>query len=84
MRIVYTIHARKKFSDLVLFGIKVTRSQITNAVNKPKYQSRDNGNKIAVCDFDNVHNLRVVYKVEKGATIIITFYIYRKGRYAEY
>ena len=84
MKIVYTIHANKKFSDLLMFGIKVTRSQIRNAVNKPKYDSRDNGNKIAVRDFDNKHNLRVVYKVEKDAIIIITFYVYRKGRYGEF
>lgn len=84
MKIVYTIHARKKFSDLLLFGTKVTKSQISNAVNKPKYESRDNGNQIAVCDFDDKHNLRVVYKKKKGDIIIITFYVYRKGRYAEY
>lgn len=84
MKIVYTNHAKKKFSDLLMFGIKVTKSQISNAVDKSKYESKDNGNKIVVCDFDDKHNLRVVYKVEKGAIIIITFYVYRKGRYAEY
>jgi len=84
MRIVYTIHATKKFSDLLMFGIKVTKPQIANAVCRPKYESVDNGNKIGVCDFDEKHNLRVVYKEEKGVIIVITFYIYRKGRYAEY
>lgn len=66
------------------FGIKVTKPQISKAVNNPKYDSKDNGNKIAVYDFDNEHNLRVVYKREKSDIIIITFYVYRKGRYAEY
>lgn len=84
MKIIYTKHAIKKFSDLLIFGIKVTKSQISNAINNPKYDSKDNGNKIAGCDFDNKHNLRVIYKIEKHAIIVITFYIYRKGRYGEY
>ena len=84
MKVVYTKHAIKKFSDLLMFGIKVTKSQITKTVGKPKYQSKDNGNEITVSDFDDKHNLRVVHKIEKGVIIIITFYVYRKGRYAEY
>lgn len=84
MKVIYTKHAIKKFADLLEFDIKVTRSQIKRAVEKPKYQSDDNGNKIAAVDFDDEHNLRVVYKEEKGDIIIITFYVYRKGRYAEY
>lgn len=84
MNIAYTKHAIKKFSDLLMFGIKVTKSQIANAVTKPKYESNDNGNKIAVCNFDEKHNLRVIHRTEKGVIIIVTFYVYRKGRYAEY
>jgi len=84
MRIIYTIHAIKKFLDLLMFGVKVSKSQIKSAVNKPRYESKDNGNKIAVCDFDDKHNLRVVFKVEMNVIMIITFYVYRKGRYEEY
>lgn len=84
MKIVYTIHAIKKFADLLVFDIKVTRSQIRKALEKPKYQTSDNGNKIVSIDFDKEHNLRVVHKREKGDIIIITFYVYRKGRYGEY
>ena len=79
MKIVYTKHAEEKFSDLLMFGIKVTKSQIINTLEKPKYQSKDNGNEIAAGDFGDKHNLRVVHRIEKGAIIIITFYIYRKG-----
>ena len=84
MKVVYTKHAIKKFSDLMLFGIKVTKSQITKTIDKPKYQSKDNGNEIAVSNFDDKHNLRVVHKKEKDAIIVITFYVYRKGRYGEF
>ena len=84
MGISYTKHAQKKFVDLAVFGIKITKSRIRAVVDKPKYQLVDNGNKIAVGAFDNKHNLRVIFKKEKGDIIIITFYIYRKGRYGEY
>lgn len=53
-------------------------------IQKPKYVSRDNGNSIAASGFDEEHNLRVVHKTENRDIIIITFYIYRKGRYGEY
>ena len=50
----------------------------------PKYNLADNGNKISAAEFNEKHNMRVVYKEEKGDIIIITFYVYKKGRYGEY
>lgn len=84
MRVVYTKHATVKFRDLTNLGITVRKSQIANTIQKPKYVSRDNGNTISASEFDEEHNLRVVHKTENRDIIIITFYIYRKGRYAEY
>jgi len=84
MKIVYTKHAREKFSDLMIFGIKVTKRQIRNALEQSRYQSTDNGNRISAGDFDETHNLRIVYRVEKDAIMVITFYIHRKGRYGEH
>lgn len=83
MQILYTKHVLKKFSDLRLFGIFITKARILNTVKKPKYRSSDNGNSIVSANFDKSHNLRVVYYQEKDDIIVVTFYIYQKGRYGE-
>jgi len=83
VKIKYTRHAEKKFADLRIFGIFVTKSKISDTIKKPKYRSLDNGNSIIAAGFDKRHNLRVVYKQQRGDIIVITFYIYRKGRYGE-
>lgn len=84
MKISYTNHALKKFSDFRVFGIIVTKTQISRVIKAPKYKSQNNGNQISSSSFNEKHNLRVVRKEEKGAIIVITFYICRKGRYGEY
>ena len=84
MKIVYTKHAQEKFADLRMFGIIVTKSKIESALKKPKYKSAENDVEIKASEFDNNHNLRVIYKIVRSAIIIITFYVYRKGRYEEY
>lgn len=84
MNIKYTKHAKEKFADLRIFGVRVTKTQIERVLENPKYRSQDNGNLIAAADFDEWHNLRIVHKREKSDIIVITFYIYRKGRYGEY
>ena len=83
MKIKYTKHAQKKFSDLRIFGIFVTKLKISKTIKKPKYRSLDNGNLIAAAGFDKRHNLRVVYRKQRDDIIVITFYIYRRGRYGE-
>jgi len=84
VKVVFTKHALKKFSDFKVFEIIVTKSQVRKIVINPKYNLPDNGNKISAAAFNEKQNLRVVYKEEKGVIIVITFYIYRKGRYGEY
>ena len=65
------------------FGIFVTRSKISETIKNPKYHSLDNSNSIVSAGFDKKHNLRVVITQRKDDIIVITFYIYRKGRYGE-
>jgi len=84
VKIVFTRHALKKFSDFKVFGITLSQSQVKNVVMNPKYNLPDNGNKISAAEFNEKHNMRVVYKEEKGDIMIITFYVYKKGRYGEY
>jgi len=83
VRITYTKHAKKKFSDLRAFGIIVTVARVSETIEKPKYHSIDNSNSVVAADFDKQHNLRVVDKQQRNDIIIITFYVYRKGRYGE-
>lgn len=65
MKIIYTKHALKKFFDLRLFGIFITKARIRNTIKKPKYRSLDNGNLIVSASFDTDHNLGVVYNQKK-------------------
>jgi hypothetical protein len=83
MKIIYTKHALKKFSDLRLFGIFITKARIQKTITKPKYRSSDNSNLIVSASLNECHNIRVVYNRQKSDIIVITFYICRKGRYGE-
>ncbi|OGD89754.1 hypothetical protein A2W70_01035 [Candidatus Curtissbacteria bacterium RIFCSPLOWO2_02_41_11] len=65
MKIKYTKHAEKKFSDLRIFGIIITKSKISDTIKNPKYRSLDNDNSIVATGFDKRHNLRVVYRKQK-------------------
>lgn len=83
MKLKYTKHAEKKFIDLKSYGIIVKKAQISDAIHKPEFHILDNGTSIVASGFDKNHNLRVVYKKSKSDIIVITFYIYKKGRYDE-
>ena len=83
MKIVYTKHAKEKFADLATYGIIVTKFQLESILRKPKHKSAENDTEISAGEFDSEHNLRIIYKMERNDIIVITFYVYRKGRYEE-
>lgn len=66
-----------------MFEIFVPKSKISDTIKNPKYRSSDNGNSVVAAGFDKKHNVRVVYKQQEDDIIVITFYVYRKGRYGE-
>jgi len=84
VNIVYTKHAQKKFEDLAKLGIKVTKILVKQVVTNPQHQAKDPSsehNTIASRELDRNLVLRVVYRVEDGIILVITFYPSEKGRY---
>lgn len=83
MKIRYTKHALNKFKILTEHGIKLTKNDIKKTINKSEDidTNTDHPKLIASRTFDKKHVLRVVYKIEGGIIVIITFYPAEKERY---
>lgn len=83
MSIVFTKHADKKFEDLNLLGIKVTKKLIIDVVSYPEDidNQSDYPKLIASKSMNTKIVMRVVYRFEENDIIIITFYPAKKGRY---
>ncbi len=83
MKIVYTKHAKKKFTDLRKLGVIIKRDFVNEAIKRPLDidEVSDYPKKIASTELDKKHILRVVYREEYGKMVIITFYPAKKGRY---
>lgn len=85
MKIDYTKHAKKKFSDLAATGVKISPKDVLVTISKPENVDKESDYPkiIASRPLSPKHILRVVFKIENGRIIIITFYPARKGRYYE-
>lgn len=82
MQVRFTAHALRKFAVLRRHGVSVSRRQIVQTVEKP--DRVDYGRLpllIAQVGFDKRRVLRVVYKIDGGTKVIITFYPGMKSQY---
>ena len=84
MKIVYTKHAKRKFSFHRQLGWKFSKKDIKKAIQNPYFSTIDQerGVRIVLKDWDTKHDLRVIYKEEGDIITIITFYPTEQGRYA--
>lgn len=81
--IKFTKHAEDKFAILKRHQFSVAKDQVIETVNDPDHVDTSRlPLLIAQRAFDKTHVLRVVYKVEFGVKIIITFYPGRIKQYA--
>ena len=77
-----TRHAEEKFTLLARHGFRITHQQIIDTVTAPdKLDYSRLPLLIAQRKIVRTHVLRVVYKIEKDAIKIITFYPGRKTQY---
>lgn len=84
MTILFTRHAREKFSVLRRHGVHVTEEMVVQAVERPDSIDRSRPPlRIAQAPLDATHVLRVVYRVSGRKRIIITFYPGRLRQYGE-
>lgn len=83
MRIVYTKHAKRKFGIHKAAGWNFSNKDIKQAIKKPYFSeiNEERGVKIVLEEWDEKHDLRVIYKEEGGIITVVTFYPTEKGRY---
>ncbi len=84
MKIIYTLHAERKFKEeKYVQQLKITKRIIRNVIEKHDLEDRTRGEKItAVKEISKGHSLVVVYKqVAEDKIKIITFWPAEKGRY---
>lgn len=80
--IVFTKHAREKFSLLKRHGVSVSEKQVRDALEVPDLVDRSRFPLfIAQVGFDAHRVLRVVYKQENDIKTVITFYPGRRKQY---
>ena len=78
----YTKHAEEKLIRLRKVGIILTKRLINHTVTHPeKREHRSDGTTIGMISLDETHVLRVVYRKDKQAMVIITMY---PGRIKQY
>lgn len=80
---IFTKHALKKFRDLKLLRISLTRKQVIKTIKEADDVDNqiDFPKKIASRALNKNLILRVVFRIEEDDIIIITFYPAEKGRY---
>jgi mRNA-degrading endonuclease RelE of RelBE toxin-antitoxin system len=82
MDIYFTRHAREKFKVLAEHGVRISEAKVVDTVKMPDVKDSSRYPlTIAQSDLDKNHVLRVVYKVDAGVIVIITFYPGRKLQY---
>ena len=82
MEVRFTVHALRKFLVLKRHGVSVSKRHITETVEKPERIDHSRlPLLIAQTSFDERRVLRVVYRIEQGTKVIITFYPGRKSQY---
>jgi len=82
MEIHFTKHAKEKFRVLARHGVVITEKKVSQTVRLPeRIDDSRNPLIIAQSKLNSDHVLRVVYKIEEGIIIIITFYPGRTSQY---
>lgn len=83
MEIRFTHHAERKFEVLARHGVHISRAKVIDTLRNPQRVDTVSRKPLVVAqgDFDVARVLRVVYKVEHGTMVVITFYPGRKSQY---
>ena len=83
MSVRFTKHADEKFEVLKRHGVNVSKKQVIDTVENPSRVDSVSRSplRIAQSEVDARRVLRVVYRVEYGTMVIITFYPGRKSEY---
>ncbi|MFN3981422.1 MAG: DUF4258 domain-containing protein [Caldilinea sp.] len=81
-QIVYTHHAREKFDLLARYGFPIAEQQVEETIRTPALVIEQSGDRlIAQKAISEQYLLRVVYRIEGEAAIVITLYPAHRRRY---
>ncbi len=83
MDIRFTKHAEDKFAVLKQHSVVISRAKVIETISNPSHVDSVSRSPllIAQSDFDARRVLRVVYKVQHGTMVVITFYPGRRSEY---
>ena len=82
-RVRFTRHAMAKFSILAAHGFPITQEQVLETLASPARIEDHTDELIAQKRISPTHVLRVVYRLEGGELVVITFYPGRRTRYED-
>jgi len=82
-RVRFTRHAQGKFPILATHGFVVSEEQVRQTVFAPDRVEDHGAEQIAQKRMTDTHVLRVVYRMENGEIVVITFYPGRRRRYED-
>ena len=82
MQVRFTTHALQKFTVLRRHGLRVSKRQVVQAVEKP---DRVDYSRlpllVAQIGWDKRRVLRVVYKIKESTIVVVTFYPGKRSQY---
>jgi len=81
MRVVYTKHAKDKFLDKEVVKLGIKEEHIVGVLEDPIVVDKVINPHQSIGWFSKTLSLSVIWKIEKGNTKVITFYVAGKGRY---
>jgi len=82
MKIRFSKHAIEKFAVLLTHGVRVSRRKVVATIKEPEFVDyRRLPLLIAQTTLDARRVLRVVYREEENAILVVTFYPGRKSAY---
>ena len=86
MKIVFTKHALGKFKHQSVVKLGIKKKHVESALKSPDYPSviEEYGVKSILKNYDETHDLRVIYREDDDIIIVITFHPAERGRYEKH
>lgn len=82
MEIIFTKHANEKFEILKKYSAFIARQKVIEILEHPEQRDYSrNPLIIAQGTLNQSHVVRIVYRIDQGKIVIITFYPGRKSQY---
>jgi len=81
VKIIFTKHVRDKLLKEEIQKLGITEEDLKNVLKNPVVEDKNIAPHQSIGKFNEELSLSVIWKIEKSAIIVITFYPSSKGRY---